>query len=120
MADRMQTTTTETIHTDGATNKATEPASSTAARLIWFIASVIISLLALRFILILLGANRGNVFVDFIYTISYPFAWPFFGMFNYDLEYGVSRFELSTLIAIAVYALLAAGLSYLVTIRRRG
>lgn len=94
-----------------------QPGSFTAARVIWFVAGVIIALLALRFVLVLLGANRSNDFVDLIYTLSYPFAVPFFGIFNYDVQYGIARFELSTLIAIAIYALIAWGLARLVTIR---
>lgn len=88
--------------------------------IIWFIAGVIIFLLAFRFVLSLLGANRGNSFADFIYNASHPFAAPFFGLFNYDnINYGVSRFELYTLIAIAVYAVIAWGLTALVNIARR-
>lgn len=93
--------------------------NTVVARLIWFVAGVIIALLTLRFVLILLGANRGSAFVDFIYDISHPFAAPFFGIFNYDLNYGVARVELSTIVAVAVYALIAWGLAYLVTIRNR-
>ncbi|MDB5170142.1 MAG: Membrane protein involved in colicin uptake [Candidatus Saccharibacteria bacterium] len=95
-----------------------EPKSSIAARVVWFIAGILITLLAFRFVLILLGANRGNTFVDLIYTLSYPFAAPFFGIFGYDLRYGVSRTELSTLVAIAVYALVAYGIARLLTIKQ--
>ena len=94
-----------------------QPASFTAARVIWFVAGVIIVLLALRFLFVLLGANRDNGFVDLIYTLLYPFAAPFFGIFSYDVSYGESRFELSTLVAMAIYALIAWGLARLVTIR---
>lgn len=94
-----------------------QPKSFTLARVIWFIAGVFIVLLALRFAFALLGANRDNGFVDLIYTLSYPFAAPFFGIFSYDVEYGVSRFELSTLVAMGIYALIAWGLARLVTIR---
>lgn len=93
--------------------------STVVARLIWFVAGVIITLLTLRFVFILLGANRGSGFVDFIYDVSHPFAAPFFGVFNYDLNYGESQVELSTLVAIAIYALIAWGIAYLVTIRNR-
>jgi hypothetical protein len=89
-----------------------------AARIVWFIAGVIIALLALRFIFILLGANQGNGFVDFIYGLSYPFAAPFFGIFNYQVAYGVSRVEISSLVAIVIYALVAYGVARLLTIRR--
>lgn len=94
-----------------------EPGSFTAARVVWFVAGVIIAFLALRFIFVLLGANRGNGFVDFIYAFSRPFAAPFFGIFNYDFGYGVSRVKVSTLIAIAIYALVAWGIARLLTIR---
>jgi uncharacterized protein YggT (Ycf19 family) len=75
-------------------------------------------LLAFRFALVLMGANPANGFANFIYTVSHPFAAPFFGLFGYSLRYGVSRVELSTLVAIAVYALVAFGIARLVTIRQ--
>jgi hypothetical protein len=98
----------------------TEASGSTlASRIIWYIAGVIVVLLALRFALVLLGANPNNGFVSLIYSLSYPFAAPFFGIFGYRLNYGVSKFELSTLLAMAVYVLVAWGLSRLVTISQR-
>ncbi len=87
-----------------------------AKRVVWFIAGIILTLLAFRFVLSLLGANRNNGFADFIYSVSHPFVAPFFGLFNYQAQYGVSRFEFETLIAMAVYAVVAAGIAYLVTI----
>ncbi len=90
----------------------------TAARIVWFIADVLLILLAFRFVLVLLGANQGNAFVNFIYDVSHPFAAPFFSIFNYKLEYGVSRVELGTLVAIAIYALIAYGITRLITIKR--
>ena len=116
--DGLATETTRVTRTD---NDLAEPAarpSTTAARVIWFIAGIIIALLAIRFILILLGASMGSTFVSFIYDLSYPFAVPFFGIFGYTLQYGVSRLELSTLVAIIIYALIAWGLVRLITIRR--
>ena len=92
--------------------------TNTAARVVWFIAGVLLTLLAFRFLLVLLGANPNNRFANFIYTISYPFAAPFFGLFGYDLKYGVSRVEISTLIAMAVYTVVAFGIARLLTIRR--
>jgi hypothetical protein len=89
-----------------------------AARIVWFIAGIILVLLAFRLVLMLLGANPSNAFAHFIYTVSYPFAVPFFGLFGYNLHYGVSRFEVSTLVAMAVYAIIAYGLARLLTIKR--
>lgn len=108
---------------DGTVNEvrevqAEEPKQNVLARIITFIGGVLLVVLTLRFILVLLGANPNNAFADFIYSISYPFVAPFFGLFSYELEYGVSRLELSTIVAIAVYALVIYGLTRLVTINR--
>jgi YggT family protein len=89
-----------------------------AERVIWFVAGVIISLLALRFLFALLGANPTNAIANFIYTVSHPFVAPFFNLFNYNYINGSSRFEVYTLVAIVIYALIAAGLSRLVTLGR--
>lgn len=81
--------------------------TSSAAQIVYVIASIVLSLLAVRLLLALLGANPNNVFANFIYTITQPLVAPFFGLFNYSGTLGVSRFEYETLIAIAVYGLLA-------------
>jgi small-conductance mechanosensitive channel len=87
------------------------------ARIIWWIAGVIIVLLAARFLLALLGANQGNVITRFIFDASHPFVAPFFGLFSYsNYVYGVSRVEIYTLVAIAAYAVIAWGLARLATI----
>jgi len=91
-----------------------------AARLIYLIGGIIIALLAIRFLLALLGANPNNSFANFIYTTSHPFAAPFFGLFSYDQKtLGRSTFELGTLIAIVVYALVMAILARIVTLGSR-
>jgi hypothetical protein len=90
-----------------------------AERVIYLLGGILITILALRFLLSLLGANRGNGFADFIYSVSHPFVAPFFGLFNYDETFGRSRFEFETLIAIMVYAIIMAILARLVTIGSR-
>ena len=95
------------------------PSGATLAeRIIWYVAGILLVLLAFRFVLALLGANPNNAFANFIYETSHPFVAPFFGLFGYDLQYGVSRFETFTLVAMAVYALIAYGLAKLVTLGR--
>jgi hypothetical protein len=89
-----------------------------AERVVWYVAGAILVLLAFRFLLSLLGANRGNGFADFIYSASHPFVSPFFSLFSYNYSYGVSRFEIYTLVAMAVYAVLAWGIAKLVNINR--
>lgn len=90
--------------------------SNIASRIVWYIAGVILALLAFRFILALLGANRDNGFADLIFSASYPFVAPFFTLFSYDLDYGVSRVEVFTLVAMAVYTAVAYAISKLVSI----
>lgn len=90
------------------------------SRAIWFVAGVILLLLGFRFVLSLLGANTTNGFAQFIYNTSHPFVAPFFNLFSYNnIQYGVSRFEVYTLVAMAVYAAIAWVLSALTNIGRR-
>jgi hypothetical protein len=113
----------ETTTRDGAVREvepATDRGINIIARIIWFLTGVILILLAFRFLLSLLGANKTNGFANFIYSSSHPFVAPFFGLFNYNVvDYGSSRFEIYTLFAMLVYAAVGWGLAYLATIGRR-
>jgi len=93
-------------------------AANLAARIIWYVAGVLLVLLAFRFALALLGANPANQFANFIYSASHPFVAPFFSLFGYNLQYGVSRFETYTIVAMLVYAVIAWGLAKLSTLKR--
>jgi hypothetical protein len=77
-----------------------------AARAVYLIIGIIEILLIFRFILALLGANRGADFAQFIFELSTPFVAPFMNLFNFQTAYGSSRIELETLIAMGVYAVL--------------
>lgn len=73
-----------------------------------FLLGVLEVILALRFIFRLLGANQDNSFMQFLYHFSQVFIAPFNGIFN-DQALGTSSvFELSTLTAMLVFALLVA------------
>lgn len=98
------------------------PASGSvlAARIVSYILGVIEVILALRFLLALLGANRSNDFAQFVFNISQPFVQPFFGLFGYTPQYGASHVEVFTLVAMAVYALIAWGIIALIRLPRRG
>lgn len=76
---------------------------------IYFILGVLEVILLLRFIFRLLGANEGNGFVMFLYNLSYVFVAPFEGIFT-DPHVGRVVFEITTLIAMLIYALVAWGL----------
>lgn len=94
----------------------TSTGPTVAGRAIWYIGWAISVLLAFRFVLTLLGANAANAFAHFIYGVTTPLVSPFFSLFGYAPAYGMSRVEVFTLVAIAVYALAAWGLFKLVTI----
>ncbi len=78
-------------------------------RVIYFILGVLEVIMALRFIFKLLSANAGNSFVAFLYNLSYVFVAPFNSMFT-NPSAGRVVFEITTLIAMLVYALVAWGL----------
>lgn len=80
-----------------------------ARRTAYTIVRIISIFIFIRFLLALLGADPFNGFASFIYTITYPFVLPFQGLFGAGREptLGVSVFEGSDLIAIAIYHLFA-------------
>ncbi len=86
------------------------------SRLVWFIVGTVSVILAIRIILMMLAANQGNGFVDFIYALGGIFAAPFFGIFGYTPTYGNSAFEISSIVAILVYLLLGWGIVKLLNI----
>lgn len=79
----------------------------TIEQVVYFILTILEAILGLRVLFSLLGANQSNGFAQLIYTVSYPFVAPFFGIFGYTFKAGVSRLEIETLVAMAIYALAA-------------
>lgn len=75
------------------------------SQLVYLVFGVAIGLIAIRFVLLLLGANPEAGFTDFVYAVTNPLVAPFEGIFGApDLETGV--FDPASLVAIVVYALL--------------
>jgi hypothetical protein len=79
-------------------------------RVVYFVLGLLEVIMGLRFIFRLLGANQGSAFVVFLYDLSHVFVAPFNGIFNDQTIGNTSVFEVSTLIAMLVYALIAWGL----------
>ena len=91
-----------------------------ATQIIWYIAGVIVTLLLVRAVLALLGANLENAFASFIYALSDPFVAPFRGLLQVgQFQAGVSRLEVETLLAALVYTLIAWGIAKAVALARR-
>ena len=78
-------------------------------QILWYILGVIEVVLAFRVVLKVLGANTFSGFTNFIYAVSGPFAQPFAGIFGTTVSSGFV-FEWSTLIAMAVYAIVVYGI----------
>ena len=90
-----------------------------ARKLVYYLLGIIEILLACRFVLRLLGANPGNAFVKFIYSVSNIFLWPFYGIFRSAVTTGIeteSVMEPATIIAVVVYAIAAWGIVKLIAI----
>lgn len=77
--------------------------------IIWFIIAVVISVILIRFILLLFGARTGVPFVDFWYGMTAPLIAPFAGIFGsldtYN-DYTGQRIELEALVAMLIYGVL--------------
>jgi len=73
---------------------------------IYLLFGILEGLLAIRFVLGLLGANPNAGFAQFIYGITKPSLAPFVGLFG-TVRIGGSAFDVSPLVAILIYALIA-------------
>lgn len=93
--------------------------------ILYAVGGFIETLITLRFILRLLGANAENMIVNWIYTWSTPFVAPFSGIFGQDATviHGVgtvtaSVFDWTALIALIVIGLIVGFLGSLLGRRR--
>lgn len=93
--------------------------SQTIEYLVYFFFGTVEILLAFRLLLKLTGASMSSGFVGLIYGLTGIFILPFEGIFRRWFGQGVettSVLEPSTLVAIAVYVVLAWGIVKLVRI----
>jgi len=85
----------------------------------YYILGILEAFFAFRLIFKLLGANPGNVFVSFIYSVSGALITPFRGIFRSAVNQGIetkSVLEPTTIIAMIVYALVVYGIVRLIEI----
>lgn len=94
-----------------------ETALYKSTRLVWYIFGAIEALLFFRFILRLLGANEAAAFTQFIYSASAIFVAPFQFVFGTPTA-GGAAIELSTVLAMVVYWLIAWGIVKLILMSR--
>ena len=97
----------------------TANSSQTVEYLVYFLFGVLEIMLAFRLILKLTGASLQSAFVGLVYGVTGVFILPFEGIFRRGYAQGVettSVLEPSTLVAIAVYAVLAWGIVKLIRV----
>src|ERR1700686_2036164 len=89
-----------------------------AIQVVWWIVGFVDVLLAIRFILKLLGGSTVSGFVTFMYDITQPLVAPFHGIFNTAVQ-GRSVLEPESLVAIAIYSLIGWGIVSLIRMMTR-
>lgn len=94
---------------DSSYNSPTTKPLFRGTQIMWYILSFLEVLLAFRFVFKLMGANPEAGFTSFIYAITWPFTAPFLAVFPRTTVQG-SIFEWTTLLAMLVYWLIAAGI----------
>ncbi len=80
-----------------------------AAQVVYLVLGIVEALLLIRVVLKLLAANASTGFAGLIYGVSGPLVAPFKGIFPTPTAQN-NVLELSSLVAIVVYALIAWGL----------
>lgn len=89
------------------------------AQFVYVVFGIGITLIIIRVILKALAANPGAGFTSFLYGVTNPMVAPFQGIFATPQAGTGSVFELSSIIAIIVYALIAWALVRLIAIMGR-
>lgn len=84
-----------------------------ATQLIWLMFGVLVTLIALRVGLLLVGANAASPIVAMIYGFTDLFLFPFTGLIGSPTA-GNMVLELSSIFAILIYALIAWGIERIV------
>jgi len=108
-----------TAHEQGSEGRVT---TFKATQLIWLLIGVLEGLLALRFVFKLIGVNAANAFASLLYNITDLFVAPFASLTGAPAAGGMVL-EVSTLIAMIVYALIGwvlARIVYVLFYRPRG
>jgi len=82
--------------------------------IVMFLFGALELLLVVRFFFQLVGVNAGNSFAVFIYSLSYPFVALFSTLVQNPVVGGTSVFEITTIIAMLVWGIVAWLISRLI------
>jgi len=89
---------------------------ATWANVIYVVFAVVDGLIAIRFLLKLLAANPEAGFAQLIYGVTAPLMAPFVGLLGTPAASNGSQLEVTSLVAIVVYALVGWLLTRLVAL----
>ncbi len=84
-----------------------------ATQLVWLLLGILEALLGLRFLLKLIAANPNSPIAAALYSFTGVFLWPFHGLTVTPAAGGVVL-EITTLIAMLIYALIGWALERLI------
>jgi uncharacterized protein YggT (Ycf19 family) len=84
-------------------------------QLIWLLTGLLEGLFALRLVMRLIAANPAAPFAQFVYGLTAPFLLPFQGLLGTP-SVGDAALEITTIIAMIVYALIAWALTALINV----
>ncbi len=82
-------------------------------QVIWLLLGFLEALIAIRVVLKLIGANPAAFFSLIIYGITEVFLWPFSGL-TANPGVGAMQLEVTSIIGMIIYALIAWGLTRLI------
>jgi uncharacterized protein YggT (Ycf19 family) len=117
MTDYKEVRTTE--HEQGSEQRAT---TFKATQIIWLLLGILEALIALRVVFKLIGVNAANPFATLLYNVTNIFVAPFASLTGAPAAGGMVL-EISSIIAMIVYLLIAWGLArilYVLFYRPRG
>jgi YGGT family len=96
----------EPAHVEHSVRRGASPLA-TWINVIYMVLAVADGLIAIRFVLKLLAANPDAGFARLIYGVTAPLVAPFVGLLGNPASSAGNQFEVTSLVAIAVYALVA-------------
>jgi hypothetical protein len=96
----------EPAHSERRVSRGASPLA-TWVNVIYMVLAVVDGLIAIRFVLKLLAANPDAGFAQLIYGVTAPLVAPFSGLLGNPASGTGNKFEVTSLAAMAVYALVA-------------
>jgi hypothetical protein len=96
----------EPAHSERSVRRGASPLANWT-NVIYIVLAVVDGLIAIRFVLKLLAANPEAGFAQLIYGVTAPLAAPFVGLLGNPASVAGNQFEVTSLAAMAVYALVA-------------